>query len=294
MLRMVLAAAAALAAGAAQAQQSYPIVFGDKALLRELGVTLKDVGPQPDVPAFADKCHYYGDGGDALSLAPEFVAMYRDKGFSVASLCLGMLSGIRFHPETGVRLATFLVADLEMIASADPEMMALYGPDPMAMSRELPLEIPDCFSGGRPLADCELRHDPETGASLSEPARQSLAALAAQADTVGGDAVASGRFARSCAPGEAPDAGCRIDLYPDTPDYIYIKGRRAREIYAGSVGWPVTFFDISDEFPAGFGYALFADGAAGPSASLGAEKIALDPKRRASRAVIEGLKIKLE
>lgn len=291
MLKRLIIAASLTATGAAA--EDYPVVFGDKALLREVGVTIQDVGPGPDVPQFADKCFYYGDGGDAVTVSPELVAAYRAKGFSVGSLCLGILSGVRFDPATGARLATFVVADLEMMKDMAAEIEQ-YGVDPFMMSRELTLEVPACFAGGRPMTDCDWRHEPMTGKPLNEDGLRFVRELAAAADRVGREAVASGRYDRICGDGEWPDQGCRVDTYPDTPDNEYIKGRRGRELYGGEAPWPVSFFDISPEYPEGFGYALFADGAAGPSAEMGAEKIALDPKKRASMAIIEGLKIKLK
>lgn len=286
MKRFLICVAAALAATSASAQE-FPVVFEDKAMLRELGVTLADIGPQPDVKPFAEKCYYYGDGGYSLSVSADLAAAYQAKGFSIGALCLGMVSGIRFHPTTGARLATFIVADVEAIRQ--------YGPDPFAMSGEITLEVPVCFAGGKPMNDCDWRFDPMNGDALNDNGRGFVAKLAKQAEAAGAAAVASGRFDQICAGGaDGFSDPCRIDKYPDTPENEYIKGRRAREGVQTAYDWPISFFDISPEFPGGYGYAIFADGAAGPSAQIDADKIALDPKKRASMAIIEGLKLKLK
>lgn len=265
--------------------QEFPIVFDDKNLLKELGVTIRDIGPQQDVSEFGDKCYYYGDGGYTLTLSPGFISSYSPKGFSVGSLCMGMLSGIRFHPTTGARLVTFVVADVEAVR--------LYGADPFAISSEVTLEVPTCFAAGKPLSDCDWKFAPMSGARLDKQTLKSLAGLAGKAAEAGQAAVASGVYDTVCAAEEAFGGACRIDVYPMSEDTQYIVGLRARELGVAA-DWPVSFFDISPEFPEGFGYALFADGAAGPSAQMGAAKIALDPKKRASMALIESLKIKLK
>lgn len=285
MLRNLFAGVIALASATAAAAQDYPIVFADKTLLRDLGVTIRDVGPQQPVAEFHDRCYYYGDGGYSLSLSPEFIAGYASRGFSVGALCMGVLSGVRFHPTTGARLATFVVADAEAIKQ--------YGPDPYAMSTELTLEVPACFAGGKPLAECDWRFDPNTGEALNANGLNFVATLSEKARVVGETAVSSGVYDRVCGQDEAFGGECRLETYPMSEDTQYIVGMRAREAYVGT-DWPVSFFDISPDFPGGYGYALFADGAAGPSAQIDAEKIALDPKKRASMAIIEGLKLKLK
>ena len=283
--RILAGLGAAMIMATTAVAQEFPVVFEDKAMLRELGVTLADVGPQPDVEPFAEKCFYYGDGGHSVSLSPELIARFTRNGFSVGAICLGILSGIRYHPTTGERLATFMVADVEAIRA--------YGPDPFAMSEELPLELPACYAGARPLSDCDWRFDPKTGAALSEDVRTSIRNLGLAADAAGEQAVASGVFNKTCPP-DSFGGDCRIDKFPGGGDFIYIEGRRAPERVANQPHWPVGMFDISSEYPAGFGYALFTDGAAGPSAQIDADKIALDPKKRASMAIIESLKVKLK
>jgi hypothetical protein len=50
-----------------------------------------------------------------------------------------------------------------------------------------------------------------------------------------------------------------------------------------------SFYDYSDEFPKGFGYAINADGSAAPDPSAEAVKLALDGKFRATEATLRVL-----
>lgn len=274
-----------LLAQTALAQTAFPIVFGDSRDLAKLGVQMRSHVGGDDVPQFANKCHYYGDGGPLITLSDDFAAPYLAQGFSVPSMCMAIYAGVRFDPTTGRRLATFMVADLNAIEQ--------YGFDPFVMTDEMGLELPACFANGRPLTDCDFQYDPKTGAALNDQVRANIRGLGAATDDIARKAIASGVFDTECGTGGAVFPDCRTDIYPDEPDYVFIKGFRGREEPRG-LTWPVTFLDVSDEFPAGYGYAIFASGEAGPSADLDAEKIALDPKRRASQAIIESLVIKLK
>ncbi|MGB0410535.1 MAG: hypothetical protein ACPGFA_03010 [Pikeienuella sp.] len=269
----------------AVAQAVYPVVFGDNRVLAELGIQMRSHVGGVEVPQFDNKCHYYGDGGPLITLSDDFVAPYLAKGFSVPSLCMGVYAGVRFDPDTGRRLATFMVADLDAIDQ--------YGFDPFAITEEFGLEIPTCFASGRPLTDCDFKFDPKTGAALNEQVRQNVRGLGNATDAIATKAIRAGQFAKECATGGPVFPNCRTDFYPDEPDNEFVKGFRGREEPQG-LNWPVTFLDVSDEFPAGYGYAIFASGEAGPSAELDAEKIAVDPKRRASKAIMESLIVKLK
>ena len=220
-----------------------------------------------------------------ITLSDDFVAPYLTRGFSVPAICLGMYAGIRFDPDSGRRLASFVVADVKSIEA--------YGFDPFSMTGEVGLEVPACFAAGRPLTDCNWQFDPRNGTRLNDQTRQNIRRLGQATDQIAREAIASGVFDRECATGGPTFPDCRVDFYPDEPDNIYIKGYRGREEPQG-LTWPVTFLDVAADFPAGYGYAIFASGEAGPSADLGGDKIAVDPKRRASQAVIESLIIKLK
>lgn len=275
----------ALGAQAAMAQSAYPIVFGDSNALADIGIQMSSFVGGDDVPQFSNKCHYYGDGGGLITLSDAFAAPYLARGFSVPSICLAMYGGIRFDPDTGERLATFVVADLKSIEQ--------YGFDQFSMTDEVGLELPSCFANGRPLTDCNFQYDPMTGAALTDQVRRNVRGLGVATDAAASAAIASGVFNRECANGGPIFPDCRTDFYPDEPDNEFIKGFRGREEPQG-LQWPVAFIDVSDEFPAGYGYPIFASGEAGPSADLDAAKIAVDPKRRASKAIIESLIVKLK
>jgi hypothetical protein len=115
-------------------------VFGENRALAKLGIQMHSYVGGEELPAFRNKCHYFGDGGFLMSLSDEFAAPYLARGFSVPSMCMAMYGGIRFDPTTGWRLATFMVADVKSIEQ--------YGPDPFYMTSELGLELPDCFANG--------------------------------------------------------------------------------------------------------------------------------------------------
>ena len=92
-------------------RSEYPIIFTEADSMKTLGFYFPDfnVFPFSNRTALDNKCFYYGDGGPSLSLSEEFVSGYRSRGFDFDKLCLVMRSGIvRFDPETGARLPTFL------------------------------------------------------------------------------------------------------------------------------------------------------------------------------------------
>jgi hypothetical protein len=131
------------------------------------------------------------------------------------------------------------------------------------------------------------------GRALNEQVRKNVRGLGEATIGIARAAIKSGVFDKVCAQAGPAFPDCRTDFIADEPDNGITKGYRGREEPRGLI-WPVGFLDISDEFPTGFGYAIFASGEAGPSADLDAEKIAVDPKRRASQSVIESLIVKLK
>jgi hypothetical protein len=117
---------------------------------------------------FETACYYFHQGGAFnISISGELLAYYVQQDFSRRSLCMALISGIRFHPETGHRLATYVV--VYMLAGGDqPEG---------DIAQELPLAIPSCFARALPYSDCTFNFDPLTGKRLSAAFTQRLKAF---------------------------------------------------------------------------------------------------------------------
>jgi hypothetical protein len=83
--------------------------------------------------AFPNRCY------DKLTISDAFLARYKRKGFSLETLCIGMLAPVMYyHPETGAPL-TNVVLDLTR--------------------QNFLIEVPDCFRNGTPYHDCLRRFD---------------------------------------------------------------------------------------------------------------------------------------
>lgn len=259
----------------------YPVVLTDVASQRALGLMVTNYGPYAGEPALTHDCYYYGDGGTNLSLSEEFLATYRAQGFSRETLCMALVSSIRFNPETGARLATVQMADIEELSRPD------YFGEPGPISEEIPLQIPACFRRGMPLVDCRFAYDPLSGARLTAEETARIAAAGSRAHDEARALLAAGKYARPCGAGD--------DSRPANDESCYDASGTGRE-YRISANHPAMlplggFYAFSPDFEEGFAYAIIADGAAGPSAEMDSVQLALGGKNRASRAKLEALKI---
>ena len=273
---------------------SYPLVLTDVESQLELGLLNTSFGPTRSTPALPNKCYYYGDGGELLSVSDAFLAIYQARGFTLRTLCLGLISSIKYHPETGARLATVQMADMGALTAPD------YIGEPGALSTELTVGLPDCFRRGLPLNDCDWRYKPFDGQPLSAGeiswAKQANRKIMLTAKGM----LAQGLYARECPGGEIPtgpdpDESCYAEVASASEPYI--KGYFLREYWANAVHPELSplggFLDFSPAHAEGFAYSLFADGAAGPSASLDSAEVAVKAKNRASRARLAALKIEI-
>lgn len=306
-MRRAFAALVVAMASTASAQEAvvYPVILPDVASQVELGILESAYGPAMGATALPHKCYYYGDGGSLLSVSDEFLSLYEARGFTLRTLCLGLVSGVAFHPETGAALATIQAVNVEEATAPD------YFGEPGPVGPVTTLQLPSCFRRGVPLSDCAFRYDPFSGERLSADRTEGVAAQGAAALTAGKRALASGRYAAPCPDGEIPNAmifkgsewvGERTPeekeaCYAEqaTEKEPYIKGYFLREYHAEEY-WPAMipyggFIDFSPAHPEGFAYALFADGAAGPSHEMGSDVIQITGKDRSNSAVIESLKI---
>ena len=140
---------------------SYPVVFNKAQDLRRLGVVLKDYSTDSEaVQHYPNRCYYYGDGGYSLSVSDEFLAKFKTRGFSRRSLCMALVSQTRFDPETGRRLPTYIMGNIEALQRNRGR------PGAGDVSEELPLDVPNCFKRGLPYSDCEMNYDPRTGGRI--------------------------------------------------------------------------------------------------------------------------------
>ena len=150
--------------------------------LRELGIVEQT---QPGDFAFPNRCH------GLLTVSDELLAIYRAKGFSLMTLCLGLRAPwIRFHPETGKPLA--------IVGLKNPRSRG----DDDSTVRDYLMQIPSCFRNGTPYEDCTftydfmigLPHAPDRIAWFTDKAQKMSAQLEAL--------LAKGRFTTECGCGD--------------------------------------------------------------------------------------------
>ena len=139
---------------------------------RDIGLALLD--PAGD-GGFANKCHYN------LTVSDKVLASFKARGFSLTTLCLGLISDHwQYHPETGKPLT---------VAMADT-----IGP--------LLLDIPNCFKNGTPYLDCIFNVDPDgnhDGPKTNSAERRAWwAARGPWIDGMMKKLLASGKYQRAC------------------------------------------------------------------------------------------------
>jgi hypothetical protein len=160
--------------------QSTPRIFDSHAQLRTLGIEVARFGPSggADLP---EKCpRFGGDGMYDLSFSRAFLGKFTARGFSKLALCAAIASEIRYNPETGQHLPTFILADVKKMKKFGGEG------DAGDTTDQLPLDVPDCFRRARPLSDCKLNYDMRSGKKLSQSQAKKLADVIALRLTGGG------------------------------------------------------------------------------------------------------------
>jgi hypothetical protein len=141
---------------------NFPVVFSNANAARELGIAVIYASSPP---AFKNKCYSYGEGGYLISVSDSFLARFKARGFSLQSLCLGLISQTRYDPETGRRLPTYIIAEQAAIARDMRQYGRIIAPG--LVSDELPLDLPNCFKNANAYTDCSFRFDRKTGRPLS-------------------------------------------------------------------------------------------------------------------------------
>jgi hypothetical protein len=238
----------------------YPVIFTSSAELRKLGIAVA-FGDRP--APFKNKCYSYGDGGYLISMSDEFLSRFLSKGFTLESACLGLISETHYDPESGRRLATYMIVDREMIKQRSDE--------PGAATEELPLELPSCFKNANPYTDCVFRYGRKTGKKLSSEETGIYQMLGAAIDAIlakearrkpANEGILGGSKEEELVAGYRKFAGQGI---PDGQQLDEKLGRYSS----------LSIWTGSSKLPRGFGYALDADGAAGPSLSAAAMEAAV-------------------
>ena len=166
---------------------------------------------------------------------------------------------------------------------SEDEVGALLG-ESGAISAELPLAVPNCFKNGTPYLDCRWRYGMMSGRKLSAAAPVKYREVGEALDRHIKDAIKNGGF-----PPDRPEekegrlktdggfsAGLSVPYEGKTVDL-----RVPSELvpWTGGIEW----FDVSPEFPNGYGYAFNADGSLGPGVSASAILAAHDGTRQSSR-----------
>jgi hypothetical protein len=228
----------------------YPVIFTSSAELRKLGIAVSYVDrPEP----FNNKCFVYGDGGYLVSMSDEFLSRFLSKGFTLQSACLGLISETHYDPESGRRLATYMIVNREMIKQRSSE--------PGAATEELPLELPSCFKNANPYTDCVFRYGRQTGKKILNEGTETYRRLGAAID-----AILAKEVKRS--PSASEDLGASKE---DNGGYSEFTGQGLpddqqldEKLQRSS---SLTMWIRSSKLPRGYGYVLDAEGGAGPSLS---------------------------
>jgi hypothetical protein len=301
----------------AQADLKYPIVFDQTKRLEELGIHAS-FNTGKNFKHTANQCYAYGEGGLSLSVSDALLARYKAKGFTLNSLCMGLVSEARFDPETGRRLPTYLLVDRVALKASlkgrDPKtlsakQLAECCSEPGTSTEELPLVIPLCFKNGTPYSDCDWQYGIKTGVKVRDSTRAQFRRLGQEIERIMAVVI---RDKLVCASGMGP--ACVAERWSDIPRAV------GEDAFGGDALAPETyamqtiidgqtradlkmdpnlvklskamFVDISKTLPKGFGYALHADGAAGPSVTATAIRAALgdgEPEAQVSGARLREL-----
>ena len=204
-------------------------------------------------------------------------------------MCMGLVSEIRYHPETGKRLATVVFGE-----SPQPTELITHGMIEFVSSGEIPLQLPSCFRRGLPMSDCKFNFNPYTGKRFGSSDTAKVAQAGAVALQAGRALLASGKYARACRAGESSggDQLCYLEVSPPGSGSAgYFRTEQSADIIGNDDVQFWGFVDISPAFPEGFGYAVGADGTAGPSFDMASASLKIDGKSRASQADLDTLKI---
>lgn len=99
-----------------------------------------------DAPAHTNRCPE--DIGPRVSISDAMLAHFTARGFTIGSLCFGMLRSIDHEPETGVEVPKVFI-------NADENT-----------TYEIAINLPDCLKNATPYFDCKINYDHQYGGAL--------------------------------------------------------------------------------------------------------------------------------
>jgi hypothetical protein len=140
----------------AQDAPNVPLIPMTASELRAAGIAIQPAGaaPLPNSCAAA--------GAPELSVSDEMLAAFKSRGFSVLSLCIGLVSYSRFDPQTGKPMP---IAEI-------------------AGHGEIPLNLPNCFHRAMPFSDCRFQFDHLWGGKHDQPRVKDLSAVGSAIDVI--------------------------------------------------------------------------------------------------------------
>lgn len=245
----------------------YPVILTSHDELVKLGIGYLE---------FPNKC--FAGINRTISISNELFARFKSRGFTVESMCLGLLSQTRYDPETGRRLPTYIYVDTDQLARSLREDPAGLGAD--AVDEEAPLDLPDCFKNGTPYIDCVFRFGRLTGKALTPAETATYAKLGAGIDKWANAQIATGNViadqVEDC-DGVRPceELGFkRMDPAPvsESGD-VGIDAADSERLYRYS---SAQHWVRSSKLPRGYGYVLDWEGALDSGASADTVKAAMD------------------
>jgi hypothetical protein len=149
-------------------------------------------------------------------------------------------------------------------------------------SPEIPLTLPPCFASGTPLIDCQWRFHPYTGRQLPRSLAARIAVIGRQIDEHVRARLAAGELRQSSDPPPGQPIENVGEAFPPSDNLPIPHDFK-------NLADPMQY-DVSPDFPRGYGYALNAEGSGGPpSVSAYVVKDALDDGKPASQISIESI-----
>lgn len=132
----------------AEPEPKYPLVFASISEVQKLGLSLQwpmlyGKGETFSTSGLPVGCYLYAGPNtmSLISISEEFLARYTAKGFTRESLCMGLASTMKFDPETGQRIPTYIYRDDKEIDTA----LDRFNPETMTDDARAYL-IPDVFA----------------------------------------------------------------------------------------------------------------------------------------------------
>jgi hypothetical protein len=271
----------------AQPAKTYPLVLSNADQLLDVGIGRYDVVAHGALskPKFNWKNNCYGQSDSVIAVSDTVLAHYKAKGFSLRTLCMGLMSEIRFNPETGKRLASYVIINetarvglLKALKGRDLRKMTAQQLDDCCGEwtsgmddQERPLAIPTCFKNGTPYLDCVWRYGVKTGVKIAQASTDRFGAYGRALDAAMKRALERG--VRPCPPTSEDVLNsywpCSPTVEADAQGMLRYDHPQIRTLVETYVLKPgalkslakntdATFVDISPEFPLGYGYALHA------------------------------------